>query len=319
MWISGPTLLRKCSAASLVALGFVVPASASAMPAIALNPIVSPMAVAVKISVNCRDTIFTPPTVSPQAAQALAYSKSAAILGGEMSALERMRAEQSGQYAETAELSNSSAMLRLEPAATGDRTGTKQCTVAYSGNDRIDRIAEPAAVAIRNPDDFLASKRVRIGKTSFDREWRRVRSENIQSSRRPTQLLLGGTNLETVRGVNEWVNRNIEYVEDRDLFGRSDYWAGARKTLQLGKGDCEDIALTKMQLLAAAGFSRNDMFITIARDTIRRADHALLVVKVGDRYVVLDNATNTLLDGNASHGYAPVLSFAANKSWIHGY
>ena len=80
--------------------------------------------------------------------------------------------------------------------------------------------------------------------------------------------------------------------------------------MALARGDCEDIALTKMQLLAAMGVSRDDMFLTIARDTIRRADHALLIVRIDGRFVVLDNTTDTVLDGAYAHDYLPVLRFA---------
>ena len=121
-----------------------------------------------------------------------------------------------------------------------------------------------------------------------------------------------------IEQVNRWVNREIRYVEDRALFGQADYWAGARVTLAMRKGDCEDIALTKMQMLADAGFERGDMFLTIARDKVRNIDHALLIVRIDGRFVVLDNATDAVLDGAYSHDYAPVLSFSENRKWVHG-
>ncbi|MGD9664772.1 MAG: transglutaminase-like cysteine peptidase, partial [Novosphingobium sp.] len=90
-------------------------------------------------------------------------------------------------------------------------------------------------------------------------------------------------------------------------------------TLKMRKGDCEDIAIAKMQLLAAAGVPRNDMVLTIARDLVRRADHAVLIVKHEGRWLMLDNATDKVLDARYSYDYRPVLSFSENKSWLHGY
>lgn len=316
MWNTALDRLRSYAAAPVVMIASVAAPSAAAMPAAALNPFVSPLAVAVDVSVGCSAKDNSALTTGLPVVQAASYSKSSAILGGEMSALERMKAQQSGAPAPTTGLADAGDIQRLEPAASGVRPVIDLCSVAFSG---VERIKPQPVIATSNPDDFLDSKRVRIGKTSFDRDWRRVRSESLSRSQRPNELLVGESNLAIVERVNQWVNHNIKYVEDRDLFGRADYWAGARKTLKIRKGDCEDIALTKMQLLAAAGFSRADMFITIARDTVRRADHALLVVKVDDRYVVLDNATDVVLDGGLSHGYTAILSFAADKSWIHGY
>ena len=60
------------------------------------------------------------------------------------------------------------------------------------------------------------------------------------------------------------------------------------------------------------------MFLTIARDKVRNIDHALLIVRIDGRFVVLDNATDAVLDGAYSHDYAPVLSFSENRKWVHG-
>lgn len=60
------------------------------------------------------------------------------------------------------------------------------------------------------------------------------------------------------------------------------------------------------------------MFLTVARDRVLRADHAVLVVRIDDEYVVLDNLTDNLLDGAYSQDYLPLLSYSQNGQWIHG-
>jgi predicted transglutaminase-like cysteine proteinase len=77
--------------------------------------------------------------------------------------------------------------------------------------------------------------------------------------------------------------------------------------------------MAKMQLLAALGVHRDAMYLTIARDTVRAADHALLVVKMGDKAWLLDNSTDRVLDASESYDYRPIVSFSENKRWIHGY
>ncbi len=234
-----------------------------------------------------------------------------------MSALDRIRQQQ----VDTATtLANSTAQKKslpaLAPAVGGIRQIVQNCAPRNQG--KINGIASSPAGTL-SKDDFLASKRVRIGKTNFDRDWKRVRRESVRGTLR-RQFGRGVTpSHETIGKINRWVNSEIAYVEDKDLFARADYWAGARRTLRLGKGDCEDIALTKMQLLAAAGISRNDMFLTIARDRVRNADHALLVIRFKGRFIILDNTTDHILDGTPSHDYAPVLSFNNRTAWIHGY
>lgn len=260
------------------------------------------------------------PCFAPEARTAVSpASKASAILGVELSALERMRLQQGGSP-----VSDSAPTLLaqadpetfrpLEPAARIAAPGDAGCSVAPSMAAR-----SGLARALR-PDDFLASRRVAIGRTQFDAEWNRVRSENVPIARDLQGMIGHRTDRMTaLAAVNRWVNREIAYVEDRDLYRRDDYWAGARRTLGLGKGDCEDIALAKMQLLAAAGIPRADMILTIARDPVRRSDHAVLVVRAGEGYLMLDNTTDRLLDARQSYDYRPVVSLGAGQSWLHGY
>lgn len=249
---------------------------------------------------------------------AVPMTKSAAILGGEVSALERMRMQQAGALTPVAAAAATPepefealapgrlAMARTIAPCAGTGLGT--------GPDGIGRFPDP-----QSDDSFLESRRVEIGVTSFDKDWRRVQRESLGSTYRKAFGRREVAPMEAIRQVNQWVNRQVSYVEDRDLFGKADFWAGARTTLKLGKGDCEDFALTKMQLLASAGIARKDMFLTIARDRSRNADHAVLVVKIDGRFVVLDNATDELLDGRYSHDFAPLLSFNDSRTWLHGY
>jgi len=52
---------------------------------------------------------------------------------------------------------------------------------------------------------------------------------------------------------------------------------------------------------------------------VRGADHALLMVKLDERYVMLDDSTDTLLDASEANDYRPVLSFSGDHAWLHGY
>ncbi|NNC60550.1 MAG: hypothetical protein HKO05_11235 [Erythrobacter sp.] len=277
----------------------------------------SPALLATVAGIACNSQIASAAAMASPVATTVQASKRAAILGGEMSALDRIRMQQQGSESAVALAVPATIGEGLAPAAGGVRPAD---TLACAGNG-AGLIPSGLRTPIRTyeTDDFLASKKVRIGKTSMDREWNRVRRETVGGTLRRNFGRRVDPTLATVDRVNRWVNKTITYVEDRDLFRKADFWAGANLTLRLGKGDCEDYALTKMQLLAAAGIAREDMFLTIARDRVRNADHALLVVKIEGRYVVLDNATDDLLDGTSSHDYAPVLSFNDREAWLHGY
>lgn len=258
-------------------------------------------------------------------------TKSSAILGGQQSALERiMQAQQVSALAPPVpaiQLSQQSAArpAGIDPAGGGPAGGG---LVPGVGGISCSRLALPKATAPTGVgrglgnDDFMLTRRLPVSHTAFDAEWARVSSAGLsaRSVRRmlPLQLWSGAAGLASVEGVNAWANQRIRYAEDAKLFGRADHWAKAESTLRKRAGDCEDIAIAKMQILAAMGVPRSDMFLTIARDLVRRADHAVLVVRVDNRHWVLDNAVDRLLDANESLDYQPVLSFSTDRKWLHG-
>jgi predicted transglutaminase-like cysteine proteinase len=184
--------------------------------------------------------------------------------------------------------------------------------------------ATPSSQTARLPlssQDFLASRRVSIGHTSFDGAWDRVRQAGLP--RGVGRDLLAAAQATPgkamLAAVNSWANARIRYVEDRELYGQADFWASASETLRRRAGDCEDIAIAKMQVLAAMGVPRDAMYLTLARDLVRGSDHAVLVVRLEDRNWLLDNATDQLLDASQSYDYRPIMSFSAGNKWLHGY
>ena len=181
------------------------------------------------------------PEAAPQPAAAVAapYSKSAAILGGQPSALDLIRQTQelgdlmpaSGSLAAT----EPAPIPPLAPAIGGARVRRAGCLAPA--------IAAPARLP--GSDDILASKRLAIGQTPYDSDWQRVSGDRISARR--VRRLIGDTSdrRATLQSVNSWVNRSIAFTDDRELFQRADFWAGAATTLRLRRGDCEDIAITK--------------------------------------------------------------------------
>lgn len=256
---------------------------------------------------------------------ALQSTKSSAILGGQTSALERiMQAQQGLVAASPAPV----IPVSLQAARAENFNPAGGGLVPAVGGVGCSRLSLPKTAAPSGlgrglgNDDFLLTRRLPVSHTAFDAEWSRVSNANlsVRSMHRmlPRQFLSGGIGLASVERVNAWANQRIRYAEDAKLYGRADYWANAESTLRKRAGDCEDIAIVKLQILAAMGVPRSDMFLTIARDLTRHADHALLVVRIDNRHWVLDNAVDRLLDANDNLDYQPVLSFSTDHKWLHG-
>ena len=241
-----------------------------------------------------------------EARPAIVMSKASAILGGQVSQLELMRRQQAGLAAPPAPA--------LPGADLVPRSGG-ECAMFVRPEADFAAMRPGLGARALGSDDFLASKRLVVRRTGFDAQWERVRKGRVAI----TGLTSGAPNRTAIAGINSWANARIRYVEDRQLYGKSDYWADARTTLKRGAGDCEDIAVLKLALLVGAGVRREDIYLTVARDLARNADHALLVVRAEGRFWLLDNTTDRLLDASEANDYRPILSYSARGKWLHGY
>ena len=250
------------------------------------------------------------------AAGGMQGSKSTAILGGQRSKLEEMRDSQAAlqQNAHNfAPLSTAALTVVQAPRA-------KDCTTTIPANLRI---VLPEADPALPSSIILGTLSLAIKRSPFDRDWAAVSKAQVSRKMHRTLTATGarksGDEAAQVEAVNRWVNRNINFGEDRDVYGRADYWAPAAETLRRGIGDCEDFAIAKMDLLSALGISRDKMRLVVARDLVRNADHAVLVVTLADGPVMLDNMTDRLLDARLPNDYRPIMSFSQNAKWVHGY
>lgn len=176
--------------------------------------------------------------------------------------------------------------------------------------------------APRSPD-FFGSVGLRVSKTPLDAKWARVRGAGIAVAGPDLAALLarlkGRSRLDKLSMVNSWVNQRITYAGDAAVHGRADVWAEANSTLASGRGDCEDIAILKLQLLVAAGFDARSLYFSIVRDRTLRKDHALLVAVENGAPLVMDNRTDRLLDANSASLFDPVFTFGVGGPWVHGY
>jgi predicted transglutaminase-like cysteine proteinase len=249
--------------------------------------------------------------VEPSAGPRL-ESKAAAILGGQMSKLERMRVVQASGNLHTAEVSSS--IIQSSPSAFRE-----ECE--DTADLQIRPISEQQTSIPANA--ILGSLSITVRQTPLDRKWSAVNAKQGQGRMTAflsaTRARHSSGEVAQVEAINSWVNRKIEFGEDRDIYGRADYWAPAAETLRRGIGDCEDFAIAKMELLAALGVTRDKMRLVIARDLVRNADHAVLVVTLSGGAVMLDNMTDRLLDARLPNDYRPIMSFSQNAKWVHGY
>jgi len=225
-------------------------------------------------------------------------SKTQAILGGQ-SRLAAILAQQSGQpLPQPAAVSPAGYGMPIVPA--------------------VMPIVRPA-ISIDRPDVFN-SVALPITRTSLDRRWRKVSNGNVGAASAAYAASLSGRSpIERLEAINRFVNGRVRFVDDIRQYGVADHWTAAADTLRRGRGDCEDYAIAKLQLLRRAGFAEKDLYLVVLHDALRRTDHAVLVARADSRLLVLDNGTDRLIDSYEMQDYRPIFTFSGNRVWTHGY
>lgn len=168
--------------------------------------------------------------------------------------------------------------------------------------------------------DVFGTVALRVDHTPLDRRWRTVeRSPVTGTAARFARAQRGRDAVGRLQAVNWYVNKRIRYVDDQQQYGRADVWSTADESLNRRKGDCEDYAIAKLQMLRRAGFADRDLYLVILKDLVRRSDHAVLVARADGHMYVLDNGTDALLESETVRDYRPMLTLAAAGAWVHGY
>lgn len=255
-------------------------------------------------------------TAAPASAQVApayaSFSKTDAILGGRPSALAAIMAQQSGRPAV--------AVAAVTPLAISTVSALAPSPDSRGASFRPAVLPiVRAAVSIDRPDVF-GSVALAVSHTSLDRRWTTVSHGAVGARASAYAASVAGlAPLDRLDAVNRFVNQHVAFTNDFQQFGVGDRWMPAAETLRRGRGDCEDFAIAKLQMLRRAGFADKDLYFVILRDLGRRADHAVLVVRAEGRMLVLDNGTIRIVDSETITDYRPIFTFSGTKAWTHGY
>ena len=170
------------------------------------------------------------------------------------------------------------------------------------------------------PPDALGTTTLPYRPTRYIDQWERVNhdSSQVPALRQLIDPARGLGRIEQISFVQSVVAQRIRWRSDATEWGHHDYWASARETLAHGAGDQEDRAILKMQALRALGFPARDLYLTIGKETIGGPPITVLLVRLNNRYFVLDDWSGPPIPAERRRDFVPMLSFATGGSWVHG-
>lgn len=88
--------------------------------------------------------------------------------------------------------------------------------------------------------------------------------------------------------VNRHVNRLIQPATDLELYGVTERWL-----VPVSRGDCEDYAILKRQILIKRGWPPSALLLTVVRDELGEG-HAVLTARTAQGDFILDNKVDAV-------------------------
>jgi predicted transglutaminase-like cysteine proteinase len=128
--------------------------------------------------------------------------------------------------------------------------------------------------------------------------------------------------LEKLKAMNEFWNRNVMGREDIDVWKQTDYWATPVESLGKGAGDCEDFVIGKFFSLLALGVDPNKLRFVYVRANLGGAQVAHMVLGYYPTPtsipLVLDSLLSPIMKANERRDLTPVFSFNASGVYVNG-
>lgn len=122
---------------------------------------------------------------------------------------------------------------------------------------------------------------------------------------------------EKLETVNDFFNR-FDFVEDRYLWGRDDYWATLYETLSVSGGDCEDLTIAKYFTLRNLDIEDQYLRITYVISLQTKKPHMVLTYspEPEEDLLVLDTVNREILPVSRRSDLVPVYSFNQGGYWL---
>ncbi len=124
--------------------------------------------------------------------------------------------------------------------------------------------------------------------------------------------------LEKLKRVNQYFNRQIKFVSDKKHWKKEDYWATPLETLASEGGDCEDYVIAKYFSLIHLGVDQKKLRITYVKALKLNQAHMVLAyyAKPKSDPLILDNIKQRILPASRRRDLAPVYSFNGLGMWL---
>jgi predicted transglutaminase-like cysteine proteinase len=158
-----------------------------------------------------------------------------------------------------------------------------------------------------------------ISKTTLEKVQKTYGTQAYQDVAKWNDLLkeLQGQDIqEQLFKINSFFNRQ-KFVDDKEHWGKEDYWATPIEFIASGGGDCEDFSIAKYFSMRALGVPANKLRLMYVKALEYNMAHMVLAYYEQPNAIplVLDNLNKNILPANKRRDLQPVYSFNGEGLW----
>lgn len=136
--------------------------------------------------------------------------------------------------------------------------------------------------------------------------------------------LKSASDAEKIQKINDYFNQKIQFVNDIDLWGRSDYWATPLETIGRQAGDCEDFTIAKYIFLKRLNIPDDKLRLTYVRANMAAYGSNTIVAHMVLSYYpttqsepfILDNLNPEILPASERKDLTPIFTFNSTGLWL---
>lgn len=130
--------------------------------------------------------------------------------------------------------------------------------------------------------------------------------------------------IEKLKKINAYFNQKIEFGEDIDVWGQSDYWATPLESLGRLAGDCEDYSIAKYTFLKTLNIPNEKLRLTYVRAQITQQDRNIVLAHMVLSYyatpqsepLILDSLVPEIMPSSSRRDLTPIFSFNDKGLWV---
>ena len=130
-----------------------------------------------------------------------------------------------------------------------------------------------------------------------------------------------GREADVLQSINDAINRQMKWVDDKAHWGVDDYWATPAESNGSGAGDCEDFSIAKYYLLKELGVPLERLRITYVR-ILKQGGQAHVVLAYYSRPdadpLILDNVDPRVRPASQRSDLEPVYAFNDDEVQVQG-